>query len=221
MKKLIISLVAAVFTLSGSYAYAEADGFLDGVNNKLTRGAINAATGWIEFPAEIIRGHKRGFQGSHLLGIFSGLFTGVLRSAGRTVSGCLDVLTFWAVDPEDNIDIGIPMTNEFAWEEEEEPYDIYDPNFGDAALAPIGNKLKRGFANVVCGIAEVPGQLKKGDREGNIGLGIARGFWYWASREAWGIRDIATSILPTPEDNVGATFDEIWPWDAMSDSVFE
>ena len=60
---------------------------------------------------------------------------------------------------------------------------------------------------------------RKGVKEENTGLGVAKGLWYWLSREAWGLRDILTAFLPTPSENAGVPFDETWPWDAWSETV--
>ncbi|MFH1753164.1 MAG: hypothetical protein ABH875_03180 [Candidatus Omnitrophota bacterium] len=187
-------------------------GLLEGMNGKITRGVVNIVTGVFEVPAEIVRGYDRGFMNNKSLGVLAGVFSGVYRALGRTVSGAADLLTFWSADPDDNTDIGMQMNNEFAWEDDEESYD-------KATLRPITNKLTRGMANLFCGIAEVPGQIRKGYQEDTPALGYAKGLWYWLSREAWGARDLLTLPIPVPGENPGVPFDESWPWDAWSNTA--
>jgi putative exosortase-associated protein (TIGR04073 family) len=217
MKRSRIILTIIIFLSFSNAALAEEYGFFEGMNSKITRGAINAVTGWLEIPMEIVR--KCDSWENKPLGVLAGVFSGISRSAGRTVSGCMDLLTFWAADPDDNLDVGIHMNNEYAWEAADEPYDMFEPNFAEGAIIPVTNKFKRGAANFFAGITEIPGQIKKGAQEGNTGLGVAKGFWYWLSREAWGLRDISTAFLPTPSENVGAPFDEAWPWEAWSEAT--
>ena len=213
----VVALLMVLF-LCGP-VHAEDYGFLEGANSKLTRGAINIVTGWIEVPAEILKGYERGFMDNKLLGILTGIFSGFSRAFGRTASGSMDILTFWSADPDDNFDIGIYMNNEFAWESEDDPHYMFEPTFGDATAKPIANKFMRAMTNLFCGVAEIPGQIRKGYQEDTPGLGYAKGFWYWLSREAWGARDILTVFIPTPSDNVGTPFDEEMPWDAWQDTA--
>jgi hypothetical protein len=59
----------------------------------------------------------------------------------------------------------------------------------------------------------------KGIQEGALDLGIAKGLWYWFSREYSGFTDIMTSALPGHRDEKGLPFDEEWPWDAFNASI--
>ncbi len=209
MRKVLHGIFSVVMFLSlVNVAYGAFDEFVEGMNGKLSRGAINAVTGALEFPAEIVRGYERGLIGSKPLGAISGVLSGVWSFAGRFISGVADLATFWAADPEDNIGIGIHLENKYAWEGVIEPSEALDLNDTEGALISIGKKLVRGSLNLVGGILEVPVQIKKSIPEGNIASGIAKGLWFWLSREASGVYDIVTLLLPTPEDNLGVSFDE-------------
>ena len=75
------------------------------------------------------------------------------------------------------------------------------------------------MANGFLGIAELPGQIKKGSEEGELVKGIGKGVWYWFSRGVYGLGDIYSCIVPNPTDNPGHAFEEEWPWDALSEKV--
>ncbi len=220
MKKIICLLVIALFLCSTCYAATGAD-YLNGVGNKLWRGVVNTFTGWIEFPAQIYKGYERGFNGNEnnkIGGAFVGIFTGIGHTAGRTLSGLGDVAGFWAADPANNDGVGIPLDAEYAWEEGT-VYNMFDPNFGEGALNPMGNKLGRGIGDSLGGFLEFPGQIVKGIKLGAPDLGIVKGLWYWYSRQVDGAFDIAGFFLPNPKDTKALPFDEKWPWSALGDSM--
>ncbi|HNX90620.1 MAG TPA: hypothetical protein PKG81_02050, partial [Candidatus Omnitrophota bacterium] len=149
-------------------------------------------------------------------GAFLGIFRGVYHGVGRTVSGAGELTGFWAADPDNNDRISIPLDAEYAWEEGTH-YSCIDPDFGEATLAPIGNKLLRGLGNALFGVIEVPGQIAKGINEKAPDAGIVKGIWFFLSREMDGAVDVASFFLPNPPDNKGYPFDEKWPWSAMGD----
>ena len=221
-KKFSIVLVAAVFLTAASAAYAvTTDELVDGMAKKAWRGAVNTFTGWVELPAQVIKGYNEGFmgdEGNKILGVVAGIFDGFGHSAGRTLYGVTELFGFWAANPVDNEGAGLPLDAEYAWEEGE-PYDAFDPNLMEGALKPVGTKLVRGLANGVLGIAELPGQITKGIQEGAPDLGIVKGLWYWMSRGVNGLSDVWTVLLPNPVDQKGVAFDEEWPWDALVESV--
>ena len=222
MRKALIGLLAAVAILfSTTVSQAASDELFQGMVDKLWRGVVNTLTGWVEFPAQIIKGYNEGFMGDEdnkIVGTVAGVFDGIGHSAGRTLSGVCDIAGFWAASPEDNEGVGIPLDEEYAWEEGE-PYDIFEPDFMEGAVEPVGKKLLRGLANGLFGIAEVPGQIAKGVSEGAMDLGIVKGLWYFCSREVAGLSDIVTVILPNPDDTKGLAFDEEYPWDAIAESL--
>lgn len=222
MRKTLVSLLAAVaILLSTAVGHAASDELMEGMVEKLWRGVVNTFTGWIEFPAQIIKGYNEGFMGDEdnkIVGAVVGIFDGIGHSAGRTLSGVTDIVGFWAASPETNEGVGLPLDAEYAWEEGE-PHDLFDPDFKEAAVMPVGKKLIRGLGNGLLGIAEIPGQIVKGISEGAPDLGIVKGIWYFYSREVAGLSDIATIILPNPEDTKGLAFDEEYPWEALAEGV--
>ena len=144
-----------------------------------------------------------------------GVIKGVGNSIGRTAWGALEVVGFWAANPKDNEGIGMPLDATYVWQEGE-AYDCLNPNIGEATLKPMGKKLLRGIGNSLFGFVEFPGQIAKGIKEGALDLGIIKGLWFWYSRQMCGIADVATVILPIPEENAGYAFDEEYPWDALT-----
>ena len=222
MRKTLVSLLAAVAILvSTAVGHAASDELMEGMVEKLWRGVVNTFTGWIEFPAQIIKGYNEGFMGDEdnkIVGAVVGIFDGIGHSAGRTLSGVTDIVGFWAASPGTNEGVGLPLDAEYAWEEGE-PYDLFDPDFKEATVMPVGKKLIRGLGNGLLGIAEIPGQIVKGISEGAPDLGIVKGIWYFYSREVAGLSDIATIILPNPEDTKGLAFDEEYPWEALTEGI--
>jgi len=219
----ILSLIVAVIALLSftTGAYAANEEVLDGMAAKLVRGVVNTFTGWIEFPMQIKKGWDEGFMANEdqkLLGAVVGIFDGFGHSLGRTGSGLTDLFCFWAVNPESNEGVGFPLDAEYAWEEGE-AYDIFEPDFYEGAVVPFGKKIIRGAGNSLLGVAELPGQIVKGVDEGEIGIGVIKGFWFWFSRGAYGMADIMTSLLPIPVDEMGYAFEEEWPWEALTDSL--
>ena len=215
-KRLFGILIAITFLLFAAAAHASPDDVLGAMAKKLHRGMINILTGWVEFPAQIVKGYNYGFMGNEknkLAGIMAGTINGVTHSLGRTLSGVADVVGFWAANPEDNEDVGLHLDAEYPWEESE-PYEMLKPSFADATLSPIVNKLFRGSGNTLFGFMEFPTQITKGYKEKMVDLGIFKGLWYWLSREISGISDIVTVILPTPEDPGDMPFNEEFAWDS-------
>lgn len=222
MKIGLTAILIVVMLLSlAPAAHAASNYLFDGMMKKLYRGAVNTLTGWVEFPAQIIKGYNQGFrgdEGNKILGTICGVSDGIWHSVGRTLSGATDIIGFWAANPEDNIDIGIPLDADYAWVEGE-PYDMFDPSFTDATLAPIARKLLRGAGNSLLGFLELPSQILKGVSEGAYDLGIGKGLWFWYSRQVSGLSDIITLLTPTPEENMGVAFEQKWPWGAYDETM--
>jgi putative exosortase-associated protein (TIGR04073 family) len=220
-KLLIVCLVVCMVAGSAVSCYAASQGLAEGMGKKLVRGVINTLTGWIEIPARIAQGYKDGMCGdknNKVCGAFSGIFLGIWNGVGRTVFGASDIVGFWAADPKSNDGIGIPLETEYAWESAA-PYDLTSPNFGEATIVPMGNKLGRGLGNAFLGFVELPGQIMKGLKLHAPDLGIIKGLWYWYSREVDGISDIVSFMLPNPKDTMALAFDEKWPWSALGDTL--
>ena len=154
--------------------------------------------------------------------MWGGLVDGVVHSLGRTLSGVVDVATFWTADPadEDNKGIGFVLNAEHAWEQGE-PHRIDEEGVMKGALKPVGKKLVRGGGDILFGVVELPGQIIKNTKQGALDLGIIKGVWYSASRIIDGAADIVTLLLPVPADNKGVAYDETRPWNALVDTVKE
>ncbi len=219
MQRLFTISLAMLCLLFTTLAHAASDDVLGGMARKLKRGAINTFTGIIEIPAQITKGYNEGFMGdkeNKLLGLTCGILEGFWHATGRTLSGITDIAGFWAVNPGDNKDVGIPLDAEYPWEEGRS-YEYFSPSFTDAAIAPTVNKFLRGAGNTLFGFMEVPNQIGKGISLKPAKSGVLKGLWYWASREVSGVSDLVTAIFPNPEDTAGAAFDEKWPWDKSGD----
>ncbi|MFC1577339.1 exosortase system-associated protein, TIGR04073 family [Candidatus Omnitrophota bacterium] len=222
MKRAMVCLLVIAMLLAAGTAHADykREEYLNGVGRKLWRGVVNTCTGWIELPNQILKGYERGFikKEYKIVGAFVGIFTGVTHTVGRTLSGVSDLAGFWAADPPNNRGVGIHLDGEYAWYEGT-PHSMFDPNFEQATLWPIGRKISRGVGNSVFGFLELPGQIIKGTKESAPDLGIVKGLWYWYSRQVDGAYDICTFLLPNPSDTKGLDFDEKWPWSALGDSI--
>lgn len=64
---------------------------IGGMSEKLVRGVVNVATGWLEFPRQISNTYKR--EGA-VKGIFIGPLKGIGMTIVRTVTGAAEVVTF-------------------------------------------------------------------------------------------------------------------------------
>jgi len=191
-----------------------------GMAAKATRGVIDLFTGIVELPMQTIKGYKHGVKpikntaGSKTVGTILGIFRGIGHAAGRTGWGAMELVGFWSANPEDNEGVGIPLDAQYAWEEGVQ-YDLFSPSLGEG-VKPIGRKLGHGLGNTLLGIAELPGQVIKGSHQGRLGSGIVRGFWFWLSREIYGIGSLYTGLAPNHPDNPGYAFDGEWPWTTLS-----
>jgi putative exosortase-associated protein (TIGR04073 family) len=220
-KRLSVLIIAVMLLFIATETCTAADDLVTGMMHKLGRGTVDILTGWMEFPAQIVKGYNDGLTGEgdkKLQGSIAGIFKGMSHSLGRMASGFSEVLTFWAANPINNEGVGIPFDADYPWEEGN-PYDCFDPNFTDGTLGPIGKKFMRGVGNLFLGAAEIPGQMLKESQEGALDLGLAKGVWYWFSRTAQGLSDIFTAFNPNHADQKGLAFDEEWPWDTFSKSA--
>jgi len=223
MKKLIVILFAVMLIVPTS-AYASTDNIVSGMGNKALRGAVNLVTGIVEVPAQIIKGFNNGFEplGAHAVvskptGAVVGVFRGLAHAGGRMSWGLLELTSFWSANPENNEGVGIPLDAEYAWQWGEQ-YSVFEPTLGEG-LKPIGHKLCHGLANTFLGIAEVPGQTLKGLDDADPITGFVRGVWYFLSREAYGIGNLVSILVPNPETNPGYAFNGERPWTVLSDQL--
>jgi len=91
MKKTIQMLfVLLIFSLSINVVSAQE--YPTKVGEKLGNGIANAVTGVVEIPKTmIVTGHKKGAT----YGLTAGFFIGLVHTVGRTVSGAIDIATFF------------------------------------------------------------------------------------------------------------------------------
>lgn len=190
-----------------------------GMSAKLKQGVINTLTGFIEVPAQTIKGAKAGIKGidyapvSHPLGTVVGMVRGVHQGAGRTLSGVQDTAGFWAANPMSNEGYGIPFDAEYAWEEGTQ-FQIFEPNLGEG-LKPMGKKLVRGSGDAIFSFMEIPGQINLGIKNDNVGSGMIKGLYFGVSRLYTGATDAALFALPNSPDTVGFDYEQPYPWDAL------
>jgi len=214
-------LIAVFFLATAPAAYADIGEATDAMMQKLWRGVVNVSTGWMEIPFQIYRGYNDGFAGvetNKIVGLVSGVVDGARHAAGRTLSGAVDIVGFWAASPPDNEGFGSTLDSEYVWDKGE-PYAYIEPGLNESLIKPVGKKLVRGVADLIGGVVEVPGQIMKGSAEGAPDLGIIKGIWLFASRELSGAYDIVSAILPTPADAIGVTFEDEYAWSALSEET--
>jgi putative exosortase-associated protein (TIGR04073 family) len=84
----ILVLIASFCILP---AVARGDDFASHSLHKLGAGLANLALGWLEIPKNMIATAN---QTNVLFGISGGLLKGILHTAGRTLAGAADLLTF-------------------------------------------------------------------------------------------------------------------------------
>ena len=92
MKKIIhISLFVTIFFVFSDQAAANDDYFQDSAD-KFANGIINATTGWIELPKNIVLFSQK--EGP-LYGLTLGLGMGVMHTVGRSLVGIANAATFF------------------------------------------------------------------------------------------------------------------------------
>jgi putative exosortase-associated protein (TIGR04073 family) len=218
-------LAGSLLIFGAGSAQGSTEDIGQGMGDKLVRGVVDTFTGIVEWPVQTVKGFKSGASfvknetaskvTGGLLGFF---FRGPAHAIGRTGSGIRELFGFWTANPADNKGVGTPLDAPRAWEDGER-YSIFKPTLGEG-IKPWGEKLVRGFGNGLGGILEIPSQTVKGSREeskaAGIGKGIVKGFWFFLSREAYGIGDAIGFFVPNHADNPGYAFEEEWPWNGMS-----
>ena len=92
MSKVLTVAVAAVFVLSLATIVCAADAkeVGAGMGHKLTRGIVNAGTGWVELFKEMYHTGKE----NPLMGLTVGTVKGSAKTAVRTTSGGIETGTF-------------------------------------------------------------------------------------------------------------------------------
>ena len=206
----------------GGY-YAPSDEVLPGMGKKAVRGAVNIVTGIVEWPMQTYKGYTNGLgfiknkPTSKAVGTVVGfLFSGPGQAASRMLWGGMELFGFWTANRVDNKGIGVPLDAQYSWQIGTK-YDVFDPTLKEG-LKPYGRKLVYGLADGFLGIAELPAQIVAGAREGETVKGIGKGFWYWWSREVYGLGGIGSvlgCLASNPEDNPGHTYKGEWPWSEL------
>jgi hypothetical protein len=142
----------------------------------------------------------------------------------REVWGATELFGFWTANRPENMiggkNIGTPFDAQFAWQWGKK-YSIFEPNLVEG-VSPWGRKLVYGLADGFVGIAELPGQIAVGVKEGNIAVGVVKGFWYWWSREVYGLGGIGAvfaCLVSNPEDNPGYAYEGEWPWSDLVEAM--
>jgi len=224
MKRFAVCLVIVLFlavTLIPAAHAANTEEFVGGMGKRFIRGVVNTLTGWVEIPVQIAKGYNTGYGGDPAkksIGAIAGIFNGTWQALGRTFSGFRDMAGFWTADHKNNDGVGIPLDAEYAWEDGT-PYSLSTPDFAEATVKPMGNKLIRGVSDLLGGVVELPGQITKGIRIHAPDAGVGKGIWYFASRTLDGAYDAGTFLLPNPKDTTALAFDEKYPWDAMGENI--
>ena len=89
-------MLSMLFLLSAQAQATEditADMYFSRAGMKILSGVANVATGWVELPKNIVLWSQK--ENSTSAGFPDGLLWGIVHTAGRTVSGALDIATFW------------------------------------------------------------------------------------------------------------------------------
>jgi putative exosortase-associated protein (TIGR04073 family) len=194
-------------------AFSDNVKYWDGVKMKVKRGLINTFTGPVEFPMQI----KKGFVNNQgipkkIIGGFSGIFRGVFYTLGRSFHGVQDIVTALLPNHESNVDIGIPLDAEYAWQNGMQ-YNVVRDGVG-----PIDKKLERGFYDITMFYVDACGQNMKGIHEKKIVKGFGKSFVSSLSRVVSGAFDLAGVLLPNPVTQEGVSFDEENPWESTVNS---
>ena len=216
-------VVGVLFAAVG--AYAVEDSVACGMLEKGSHGLVNIVTGWWELPLQVKKGYDEGIPalkgkpaGSRSLGAFLGIFRGGGQAVGRTGWGVLQLAGFWTRNPTDNSHLRQLLDAEYSWEKGTKK-SMCCPKL-DNGFDRVGQRFERGVRNVVGCLAEVPGQIRRSDRERNIYVGLPKGIWFAASRAWYGVGGVVTFPFPSPETDLNVPFDEVEGWDAICEDYY-
>lgn len=191
-----------------------------GMSEKWSRGLVNAVSGWYEFPMQIHKGYDEGVgfidapAGNRSMGALFGTARGISHAIGRTGWGIIEFTGFWTSNHTTNTELRLLLDGNYAWEDgEKKSFRCPDVKAG---MNRTGNRFKRGVQNVLFGWVEIPGQLHKSVKQGNVlSRGVPKALWYSTSRTYQGLADVVFVTIPGPEDNLNVPYDEIEGWDAL------
>lgn len=217
-KKLLA--IGAVVLFTGFTAGAVEDNPGYGFVNKLTRGVVNVLTGWVEFPAQVYKGYKKGYDNggsinnanmpaiSRSVGATCGLFRGIGHAVGRTVWGVADVATCWAKNPEENKNMLFILDGEYAWQTGTQK--TFLATGAEDGFKRVGYRAARGLDGLFFGISEIPCQTEvywDAYRNGMVVTGFANGIWLGCSRIVNGALELGLCSLPAFEENIQVPYD--------------
>ena len=216
-------ILTVLMTVASITAYSGSEEVVEGMKKKAIRGAVDLVTGIVELPMQICKGYNNGFgpieneAGSKTVGTILGIFRGFGHTGGRFVSGGKELFGFWTANPADSYNVGVPFDAQYSWEEGSQ-YSYFDPSFSEGIL-PVGRKLAHGLSDAWVGIAELPGQIMKGNSDGDIVLGIGKGIWYTLSRQVNGFTGVLGCLVPNHPDELGRPYGGDWPWSDLMDEL--
>ena len=227
MKKsgLVAVVMVAGMLLAVVRAYAVEDSVACGMVEKGSHGLVNVATGWWEIPLQIKKGYDDGMPklrdkpaASRSLGMLCGVFRGAGHAVGRTAWGVIQLTGFWSRNPTDNSHLMQLLDAEYSWQEgTKKP--MRCPTLDDG-FNRVGQRFERGVRNLVGSVSEIPGQIRKSDRERRVYVGLPKGLWFAASRAWYGVGDMGMFPVPGPEKNLGVPFEEVEAWDALQENYY-
>ena len=90
MSKVLAIVVGIVFAFSCTMSFAESGKVASGMGHKLSRGVVNAGTGWIELFKEMYQTGKE----NPVKGVTVGAVEGSAKTALRTTAGGIEAGTF-------------------------------------------------------------------------------------------------------------------------------
>lgn len=213
MKKTFLLAAAIMATSLVAGAVEDNPGY--GFVNKLTRGAVNFLTGWVEFPAQVYKGYSEGYDNggsinianmpaaSRSIGATFGVFRGVGHALGRTIWGVADVITCWAKNPEENDNMLFILDAEYAWQKGEKK--TFLATGAQDGFKRVGYRAARGLDGIFFGVMEIPCQTQdywNEHKNGMVVLGFLDGIWLGCSRITNGVLELGLCPLPGFEENI-------------------
>jgi putative exosortase-associated protein (TIGR04073 family) len=217
MRKILSVLIILSFLISITSVYALGPNYFEASAEKGKHGIINTFTGWLELPYQVLKGLQNGSPENNkndLVGGVLGIFRGIVHGIGRTASGILQLVTCLLPNHQDNQGVGVPLDNEYAWQEGTE-YCLLKDGF-----LPLNEKALRGLTDAVGGVLEFPYQLKNASQQDSVKgglLGVCKAIIYPVARVISGVFDLATLFLPNDSKTYGQPFDTKYPCPGLAE----
>jgi len=191
-----------------------------GMVENISHGLVNIVTGWWEVPVHMYKGYNEGVErlespsASRTAGGVLGFFRGGSHAMGRTGWGFIQVLGFWARNPESNDGLRQIQDSEYSWELGERK-NFCCPTWKDGGRM-MGERVKRGVYNAGGAVTEIPCQVRKSFREETYWDGLPKGVWFSLSRMVFAFGDLLLFPVAGPEENYNVPFEQVNGWDAWS-----